>query len=44
LPGTTRINQAEDGLFAIIDTPGADAVGEAGAREQVEARSSEADF
>jgi len=47
LPGTTRINQQADlGLFAIIDTPGADAVGEVGAREQVEALQAarEADF
>lgn len=47
LPGTTRINQQADvGLFAIIDTPGADAVGEVGAREQVEAlqAAQEADF
>ena len=28
VPGTTRINQAADaGLFSIVDTPGADAVG-----------------
>ncbi|HWR67251.1 MAG TPA: GTPase [Bellilinea sp.] len=47
LPGTTRVNQQADvGLFAIIDTPGADAVGEVGAREQVEALQAarEADF
>jgi small GTP-binding protein len=38
LPGTTRINQAADaGIFTIVDTPGADAVGEVGAREQQEA-------
>jgi GTPase len=35
LPGTTRTNQvADSGLFAIVDTPGADAVGEVGDREQ----------
>jgi uncharacterized protein (DUF697 family)/GTP-binding protein EngB required for normal cell division len=35
LPGTTRANQeADSGLFAIVDTPGADAVGEVGDREQ----------
>jgi small GTP-binding protein len=35
LPGTTRSNQeADTGLFSIIDTPGADAVGEVGEREQ----------
>jgi GTPase len=35
LPGTTRINQLADaGLFAIIDTPGADAVGDVGDQEQ----------
>lgn len=35
LPGTTRANQhADTGLFAIVDTPGADAVGEVGEREQ----------
>jgi len=47
LPGTTRINQQADaGLFAIVDTPGADAVGEVGAREQAEAlrAAAEADF
>jgi len=38
LPGTTRDNQEADvGLFSIIDTPGADAVGEVGEREQREA-------
>ena len=38
LPGTTRENQEADaGLFSIIDTPGADAVGEVGVREQREA-------
>jgi len=47
LPGTTRINQQADaGLFAIVDTPGADAVGEVGAREQAEAlrAAAQADF
>ncbi len=47
LPGTTRTNQQADaGLFAIIDTPGADAVGEVGAREQAEAlrAAEQADF
>lgn len=35
LPGTTRANQQADaGIFAIVDTPGADAVGEVGEREQ----------
>lgn len=34
LPGTTRDNQQADaGLFAVVDTPGADAVGELGERE-----------
>ena len=38
LPGTTRENQTADaGLFSIVDTPGADAVGEVGEREQREA-------
>lgn len=38
LPGTTRSNQeADTGLFTIIDTPGADAVGEVGEREREEA-------
>lgn len=35
LPGTTRANQETDaGLFALVDTPGADAVGEVGERER----------
>ena len=35
IPGTTRENQSADaGLFTIIDTPGADAVGQAGEAEQ----------
>jgi small GTP-binding protein len=35
VPGTTRENQeADTGLFTLIDTPGADAVGEVGERER----------
>ncbi|MEA4908109.1 MAG: GTPase [Anaerolineaceae bacterium] len=35
IPGTTRANQQADaGLFAVIDTPGADAVGELGEAER----------
>ena len=35
LPGTTRDNQTADaGLFAVVDTPGADAVGDVGEREK----------
>jgi small GTP-binding protein len=35
VPGTTRQNQVADtGLFTLIDTPGADAVGEVGERER----------
>lgn len=35
VPGTTRENQeAETGLFTVVDTPGADAVGEVGAAER----------
>jgi len=35
LPGTTRETQETDaGLFALVDTPGADAVGEVGERER----------
>ena len=38
VPGTTRTKQTADaGLFAVIDTPGADAVGELGEQEQEEA-------
>lgn len=47
LPGTTRVNQqADTGLFTVIDTPGADAVGERGAQEQQNALSAaeNADF
>ncbi len=40
LPGTTRKNQAADsGLFMLIDTPGADAVGEVGEQERAAALS-----
>lgn len=35
VPGTTRISQAADaGLFAVVDTPGADAVGAVGEAEK----------
>jgi small GTP-binding protein len=35
VPGTTRVNQEADaGLFRIVDTPGADAVGEVGQQEK----------
>ena len=35
VPGTTRQNQAADtGLFVVVDTPGADAVGAVGERER----------
>jgi small GTP-binding protein len=47
LPGTTRVNQEADaGLFAVIDTPGADAVGEVGENEKEQAllAAREADF
>jgi GTPase len=47
LPGTTRTNQAADaGIFTIVDTPGADAVGEVGDREQQAAleAAAQADF
>src|SRR5512133_1246339 len=38
LPGTTKQNQQADaGLFAIVDTPGADAVGAQGEKEQEQA-------
>jgi len=38
IPGTTRINQTADaGIFAVIDTPGADAVGDVGEKEKLEA-------
>jgi small GTP-binding protein len=47
VPGTTRENQEGDaGLFAIIDTPGADAIGHVGKAEHDEAfeAAGEADF
>ena len=47
VPGTTRINQVADaGIFAVIDTPGADAVGPVGQKEKEEALNAaqEADF
>ncbi len=47
VPGTTRINQeADSGLFAIVDTPGADAVGYVGEEEKKQAMqaASQADF
>jgi len=47
VPGTTRVNQVADaGIFAVIDTPGADAVGEVGEKEKKEALNAaeEADF
>ena len=47
VPGTTRVNQTADaGLFTIVDTPGADAVGQVGEQERVHAMqaASEADF
>jgi small GTP-binding protein len=35
LPGTTKINQEADaGLFSIVDTPGADAIGQSGEDER----------
>ena len=38
IPGTTRVNQQADaGLFAVVDTPGADAVGEVGEGERARA-------
>jgi small GTP-binding protein len=44
LPGTTRENQQADaGLFTIVDTPGADATGEKGQKEQDLALSAAAD-
>ncbi len=43
VPGTTRVSHAADaGLFAVIDTPGADAVGQVGEREKDAALSSAA--
>ena len=47
VPGTTRVNQVADaGIFAVIDTPGADAVGQVGEEEREEALSAaqDADF
>ena len=47
VPGTTRVNQMADaGVFAVIDTPGADAVGEVGEKEKEHALNAaqEADF
>jgi GTPase len=47
LPGTTRVNQEADaGFFSLVDTPGADAVGEVGEaeRQQALAAASQADF
>ncbi len=47
IPGTTRANQQADaGLFTVVDTPGADAVGSAGSqqRSQALAAAEEADF
>jgi small GTP-binding protein len=47
VPGTTRANQQADaGLFTVVDTPGADAVGEVGEREKeiALAAAREADF
>jgi small GTP-binding protein len=38
LPGTTRVNRLADaGIFSVVDTPGADAVGEVGEGERAEA-------
>jgi len=47
IPGTTRLNQEADaGMFAIVDTPGADAVGYVGQQERdyAMAAASQADF
>jgi small GTP-binding protein len=47
VPGTTRTSQQADaGLFTVVDTPGADAVGEVGQREKeiALAAAREADF
>ncbi len=47
VPDTTRVNQAADaGLFAVVDTPGADAVGAVGEaeKERAFAAAREADF
>src|SRR5258706_8748338 len=38
LPGTTRVSHESDaGLFTVVDTPGADAVGEVGDQEKQQA-------
>jgi len=47
VPGTTRVSQTADaGLFAVVDTPGADAVGAVGEveKERAFAAAREADF
>ena len=47
LPGTTkRVQEADAGIFAVLDTPGADAVGEVGQKEREAAlnAAAEADF
>jgi len=47
VPGTTRVSQTADaGLFAVVDTPGADAVGAVGEaeKEQAFAAARDADF
>ena len=47
LPGTTRVNQEADaGFFSLVDTPGADAVGEVGEAEKQQALAAarQADF
>ncbi|MBL8095208.1 MAG: 50S ribosome-binding GTPase [Anaerolineales bacterium] len=47
VPGTTRVNQEADaGLFRIVDTPGADAVGDLGEQEKSRAlqAAEQADF
>lgn len=47
VPGTTRVSQTADaGLFAVVDTPGADAVGAVGEaeKERALAAAREADF
>ncbi len=47
VPGTTRVNQqADSGLFSIVDTPGADAVGYVGEEEKKQAMDAarDADF
>jgi len=47
IPGTTRLNQeANPGMFAIVDTPGVDAVGYVGQQEcdYAVAATSQADF